>query len=99
MRTGWRMGVLAALLLGAILRLACLPAEFWLDEIWSYDLSRQAGSLLGIFTVKHDNNHHLNTLWLWLCPDGASWSLYRMHSLLAGLAGIVLAALFAKRWG
>ncbi len=99
MTNTWRMGVLAALLLGAILRFACLPAEFWLDEIWSYDLSRQAGSLLGVFTVRHDNNHHLNTLWLYLCPDGASWTLYRLPSFVAGLAGIVLAAAFAKRWG
>ncbi len=99
MTNSWRTGVLAALLLGAILRMACLPAEFWLDEIWSFDLSRQAGSLLGVFSVRHDNNHHLNTLWLYLCPDGASWTLYRLHSFLAGLAGIVLAAVFAKRWG
>jgi hypothetical protein len=99
MTNSWRTGILAALLLGAILRWACLPAEFWLDEIWSYDLSRQAGSLLGVFTVRHDNNHHLNTLWLYLCPNGASWTLYRLPSFVAGLAGIVLAAVFAKRWG
>jgi uncharacterized membrane protein len=98
MTIGWRWSVLAALLLGAFVRLACLPAEFWLDEIWSFDLSRQAGSLLGVFTLRHDNNHYLNTLWLWLCPDGASWTLYRLPSFIAGLTSIVLAALFARRW-
>jgi uncharacterized membrane protein len=99
MNRGWRWGVLAALLLGAILRRGCLGAEFWLDEIWSYDLSRQAASVWDIFTLRHDNNHHLNTLWLWLCPDRASWTLYRLHSFVAGLAAIILAALFARRWG
>jgi hypothetical protein len=99
MRRGWWLGVLAALLFGAILRRGSLGAEFWLDEIWSYDLSREAASVWDIFTLRHDNNHHLNTLWLWLCPDAASWTLYRLHSLVAGLASIVLAALFARRWG
>ena len=32
-------------------------------------------------------------------PDGASWTLYRLPSFVAGLAVIVLAALFAKGWG
>jgi hypothetical protein len=100
MRHLWWVIVLAAVVLGAVLRLACLSAEFWLDEIWSWDLSRQAGSLAGVFfRLHHDNNHHLNTLWLLLCPAGAPWQVYRLHSLIAGLLAIIVAAKIAHRWG
>jgi hypothetical protein len=96
----WLGCVLAALLLGAALRVVCLPAEFWLDEIWSYELARAAQSPADVFLhTRHDNNHHLNTLWLWLCPDDSGWIIYRLHSLAAGLASIVLAAKVARRWG
>jgi hypothetical protein len=95
----WQIGVLSALLLGTVLRAASLGGEFWLDEIWSWDMSRQAGSFWGIFSLHHDNNHHLNTLWLMLCPDGASWTLYRLHSFIAGLVTIILAAVAGRRWG
>jgi hypothetical protein len=96
----WLLGVMAAVVLGAALRVACLSAEPWLDEIWSWELAQEAGSVAGIFLrLRHDNNHHLNTLWLLYCPGGAAPAVYRLHSLLAGLASIVLAALVARRWG
>ena len=99
MRWLWLVGVLAAVVLGADLRLACLPAEFWLDEIWSWELARSAHSLADLFSLRQDNNHHLNTLWLFLCPADASPVVYRLHSLTAGLASIILAAKTARRWG
>ncbi|MFO0876070.1 MAG: hypothetical protein U0840_01755 [Gemmataceae bacterium] len=91
--------VLVALLLGAAWRLAALRAEFWLDEILSWDLARQAGWPGGVFVLRHDNNHVLNTLWLTLWPDNAPTWLYRWHTLTAGLATIVVAAIVASRWG
>jgi hypothetical protein len=98
MRTWWIFLGLA-LAYGAFCRLACLGAEFWLDEIWSWELARQAGSAWGIFRSRHDNNHHLNTLLLRLWPDGAPFGWYRLPSLVAGLVSIVLAARIARRWG
>src|SRR5262245_3200438 len=93
------LGVFAALLLGLALRLPALASEFWLDEILSWQLAREAGSPTGVFAVRHDNNHHLNTAWLALWPDGAPVSCYRLLALLAGLASVVVAAWVARRWG
>jgi hypothetical protein len=100
MRRGWMVGVALAVLLGALLRLACLGAEFWLDEIWSFELAHAASSPVAVlFGTRHDNNHHLNTLWLGLWPAGVWWGWYRLHSLAAGLASIVLAAKVGRRLG
>jgi hypothetical protein len=100
MRQIWLIAMLAAVLLGGFLRLACLGAEFWLDEIWSYELAHAAGSPFGIlFATRHDNNHHLNTLWLSFWPAGLWWGWYRLHAVLAGLASIMLAARVLRRAG
>ena len=100
MQRGWSLGVVLAVLLGGLARLACLGAEFWLDEIWSFELAHRAGSPWGIlFGTRHDNNHHLNTLWLSLWPAGAWWGWYRLHSVLAGMASVVLAARLGLRAG
>lgn len=99
MRSWWVLGMAVAVVFGAALRLLALGGEFWLDEIFSSNLAREAGSHAGVFAVKHDNNHHLNTLWLTLWPAAAPWWLYRLHSVVAGLAVVVVAALVARRWG
>jgi hypothetical protein len=99
MQRGWVVGVLLALLLGAAARLVALGGEFWLDEVLSWQLAARAGSPAGVFAVKHDNNHHLNTAWLTLCPNAAPWWLYRLHSVAAGVAAVAVAALVARRWG
>ncbi len=99
----WVLLIGLALLVGLGVRVFLAQSTlFWLDEILSYDLARLAGSPLGVFTspnLKHDNNHHLNTLWLTLCPELASWWRYRLLSILAGTASIALAAVVARFWG
>jgi hypothetical protein len=90
------------LALAALLRLGALWAEFWFDEIWSWEFARAAGSPWEIIAGAHhhhDNNHKLNTLFLWLCPGGVAWWRYRLHSFAAGLAAVVLAVLIARRRG
>ncbi len=79
-----------------------LRAEFWFDEIWSWEFARAAGSPWEIVAGPrhhHDNNHKLNTLYLWFCPDGVAWWRYRLHSFVAGLAAVGLAVLIARRRG
>ncbi len=88
--------------LAAVLRLGAMRTEFWLDEIWSWEFARAAASPWEIVAgaeQHHDNNHKLNTLFLWLYPSGASWVTYRSHSLAAGLASVALAALLGLRRG
>jgi uncharacterized membrane protein len=84
---------------GAVLRLACMGAEFWLDEIWSWELAHGARSFLGVFAIRHDNSHPLNSLWLRLWPATAPLIVLRLPALVAGLGAIVLAAVVARRRG
>jgi hypothetical protein len=88
--------------LAAILRLGAMRSEFWLDEIWSWEFARSASTPWEIFIgadQHHDNNHKLNTLFLWLYPSGLHWEAYRLHSLAAGLASVLIAALLGLRRG
>ncbi len=90
------------LALAALLRLGAMGAEFWFDEIWSWEFARDAASPWQIIAgarQHHDNNHKLNTLFLWLYPASADWRLYRLHSFLTGLATVAVAALTAWRRG
>lgn len=75
-------------------------SDFWLDEIWSYDMTKEMDSPFDIFTrLVHDNNHPLNTLYMYLIGDQTQWFYYRIPSYLAGLASILLAGLIALRRG
>ena len=91
--------LLVVLAVGAALRLACMGAEFWLDEIWSWTLAHDAPSFLGVLAIRHDNSHPLNSLWLRLCPASAPLIVLRLPALLAGLGAIALAAYVARRRG
>ena len=99
---GTRIAILCILALAAILRLGLIRAEFWFDEIWSLEFARAASSPWQIFAgadQHHDNNHKLNTIFLWLYPAGTGWWWYRVHSFVAGLATVLVAARTAARRG
>ncbi len=68
-------------------RLPALLTDFWFDEVFSYErFVRHARSIGDIFfgdALKHDNNHHLNTLTLYLLGEQSNWILYRLPSLIA----------------
>jgi hypothetical protein len=68
--------------------------DFWLDEIWSYNLARRARSVADIFLspdLKSDNNHQLNTVWLYVLGDQRDWVLYRIPALVAGVLAVAVA--------
>ncbi|WP_093397332.1 hypothetical protein [Sphingomonas sp. OK281] len=53
----------------------------------------RARTPLGIVTaINHDNNHHLNSLWMWLVGFGAPPLALRALSIATGTAMIVVAA-------
>lgn len=90
----WLAAVTALVATAAVPRWLALGDDFGIDEIWSLGF---AGAMQGPLDVlfdaglKHDNNHPLNTLWLfWLGPR-ESWVAYRVPAFLAGLAAVVLA--------
>src|SRR5262245_61476582 len=54
--------------IGVIVRVFAAHNDLWFDEVWSLELLRERGhSFADVFTnIKHSNNHHLCSLWMWL---------------------------------
>jgi hypothetical protein len=79
-------------------RLLALRGDLWLDEIWSLRLVASLGAAAEIWTrLHHDNNHPLNSLWLYaLQPTTAEWR-YRLLAWAMGTAAVALAGLAARR--
>jgi hypothetical protein len=95
------IALICLLVAAAAVRYRALFTDFWLDEIFSYDgLARQAHSAADIFlnpSLKHDNNHHLNTLWLYVFRSHHGWVLLRMPSFVAGVLIVALVHVIASR--
>src|SRR6478735_8707503 len=90
----------AIILFGLALRIAAARGALWLDEAWSAVLAHEAGTPIGVFVqINHDNNHHLNSLWLQLVGPGADPLLARAPAILAGTACILVAGLIGWRRG
>ena len=61
-------------------------------------LARDAGTPMGIFLkINHDNNHHLNSLWLQIVGLGAPPVVARALSIATGTAAIMVAGLIGAR--
>ncbi|MBO9623098.1 MAG: hypothetical protein J7500_10345 [Sphingomonas sp.] len=96
----WWWLLAAILLLGFALRLAGAQGGLWLDEAWSAVQARDAGTPIGVFlNINHDNNHHLNSLWMQLVGFGAPSPLVRGLSIATGTASIWVAWLIGARRG
>lgn len=92
------IGVLA--LVGLGLRIAGAQGGLWLDEAWSAEFARKAKSPFDIFfVIHHDNNHHLNTLWMYLTGWGAPPFMTRLLSIITGTLTIVVGGLIGLRRG
>ncbi len=62
-----RLTFVAILVAGVALRVSFSRAPLWNDEIWSLLNLREVSGLPGIlWGLSHDNNHFLNSIWLWL---------------------------------
>lgn len=87
-------------LAGLILRIQAAAGSLWVDEAWSAVYAHDAGGPFGIFQhFYHDNNHHLNSLWLQWVGLGAPPLLARALSVLSGTAAIFVAGLIGLRRG
>jgi hypothetical protein len=94
------IAITAIVFLSAVVRIAAARTEFWFDEVWSLlAFAQKATSPLDVFGFHHDNNHHLMTLWMYVCGMRSDWMVYRIPSIVAGIGTIVLAALIARQWG
>jgi hypothetical protein len=94
--------LLVIIVVASVLRLAGMFDDFWLDEIWSYEIAQRIGNPLDLLLVpvaRSDNNHPLNTLWLWLLGPQPNWLVYRIPSLLAGIGSVLLVPRIMRRYG
>jgi hypothetical protein len=89
--------VAIALLLaaGTIARIWVAGGELWLDEIWSLSFARDMTAPWQVVTaIHHDNNHPLNTLWLWavvkIAGPHAPPLMFRLLPLVTGIGTIAL---------
>jgi len=87
-------------LAGLIVRIAAASGALWLDEAWSAVLAGDVRTPLGVFVqINHDNNHHLNSLWLQWVGIGAPPLVARGLSIATSTLGIVVAGLIGARRG
>lgn len=97
-RTWWLLG--AIVVLGLALRIAGAQGALWLDEAWSAKQALDAGTPLGVFlNINHDNNHHLNSLWLQFVGLGADPLVARAPAILTGTLAIYVAGRIGWRRG
>src|ERR1051325_3709988 len=85
--------------IGIVLRVLGAHNDLWFDEVWTLQLLRERAHSFGdVFTnIKHSNNHHLCSLWMWLVGQNASALVYRLPSLLASIGTIMLAGVIGFR--
>ncbi|MCW6506826.1 hypothetical protein [Lichenifustis flavocetrariae] len=94
---GWmtrrRAAVAVALLVGLVLRIAAATGDLGLDEAWSLKLVTGLHSFGDVFWgLPHDNNHPLNSAWLFLIGAGRPVWLYRMPAIVFGTLTIAAVA-------
>jgi hypothetical protein len=99
--THWPYALIGLLaLIGLGLRIAAAQGGLWLDEAWSAVFAHESRSPLDIFfAIRHDNNHYLNTLWLYLTGWGAPPMLSRLFSIITGTLTIIVGGMIGLRRG
>ena len=96
-RDSWKAAVVVAIACLAIV--AAARGDLWLDEIWSIDFARAASTPLDIFAIHHDNNHVLNTLYLYVVRSQSATYAFRLFAILCGIGSVIAAGLAASEWG
>ena len=92
------IAVAAFVALGLALRLMAARHDLWLDEIWSIDLVQGLSSPDQVFwRISHDNNHFLNSLWLYALGPDREPMLYRLPAVLLGTLSVLVGARIGLR--
>ena len=91
--------VAGSFVIGVGARVYAANNDLWFDEVWTLQLLRERVHSFGdLFTgLKHSNNHHLCSLWMWLVGQNASPLVYRLPSVVASVGTTVLAGLIGAR--
>lgn len=89
---------LVILVCTALIRIRGAWNDLTLDEIMSLNGVAGLSSAFDIFTKLHiDNNHYLNSLWLYFAGPRGDWDGYRIPSILAGIGTVAVAWLIGRR--
>jgi len=87
---------------GAVRLLASLN-DFYIDEIWSFYFTLRMDSVFDAFMIDHDNNHILNTAYMYLAGGKPGWAFgrpefirLRLLSVLSGTVSLWLIWLIAR---
>ncbi|MGD0169095.1 MAG: hypothetical protein ABSE54_05160 [Smithella sp.] len=90
----------AGIVLGSILILFAARGDLWLDEIWSIFFAEAARMPWEILTrFKHDNNHVLNTLYIYVIGKQQTLLFYRGLAIASGIGSLLVLRKIALRWG
>ena len=94
-RTLHRIAAGLIVLLAILLRLRTIDNDLRIDEIWSLQLASSMHSPFDLFSLHWDNNHYLNTLWLYYAGLSQPFWTYRIPSFLCGI-GLVIAVIWSE---
>ena len=96
-----RIGLVVAALVaaGLAVRLWCARGPLWLDEIWSIENLAPLTRFWQVFWgISHDNNHFLNSLWLYFVnPLTSDELILRAPSMAIGALTVAMMARIAAR--
>jgi hypothetical protein len=84
---------------GVGVRVLAAHNDLWFDEVWTLELLRERVHSFGdvFINIKHSNNQHLCSLWMWLVGQNASALVYRLPSVLASIGTVALAGFIGAR--
>lgn len=88
--------VCVAIIAGAVRYVSAFD-NLWLDEIWSVNIAKSMHSPLDAFRIAKDNNHILNTVYLYYFGEGSRWPQYRLLSIIAGIFSVALIGIIGFR--
>jgi hypothetical protein len=94
--------LLLIITIAAVLRLAGVYDDFWMDEIWSWHIANTMEHPLDVLLnreARSDNNHPLNTWLMMMLGRHPHWQVYRAPAVVAGIAAVVAAMIFLRRRG
>lgn len=89
-----------ATILSLLLIVLAARGDLWLDEIWSITYSWKCNTLREIITqFRYDNNHLLNTFYLYLLDKQSSLYIYRLPAIISGIGSLYLLICIAGQKG
>jgi hypothetical protein len=79
----------AIILLATLVFIICARGELWFDEVLSLQWAKNTATPWQLLTdYRHDNNHLLNSLWLWLVGIRAPELVLRALAVASGTGGV-----------